>query len=105
MAWFRSVEEAEAFVEAYLAELGWVPDDPEPEEETTTEEIEEVITESFVEETYEKLEESEEETKTQTEEKPQDKKEDGGCGSTVSAGIFAIILLSTGVVFFKKKNH
>ena len=110
MAWFRSVEEAEAYVQNTMIELGWV-EETEPD---TTEPIE-VTTES-VKETTEPVKETIEPTETDVETKTEQttapkgdetvKADQGGCGSIVGFDIIAIVATAAivGSFSFKKKK-
>lgn len=105
MAWFRSVEEAEAYVQNTIKDLGWV----EETETVTSESVEETTVET--EETTVEAEETTVETnKTEQTTEPNadetDKADVGGCGSVVGFGAIAIVAVATvaGMVSFKKKE-
>ena len=96
---FRSVEEAEAYAEAYFTELGWVEETEAPTTEAPTEEATEVVTEA---------------PEATTEAPAVDIPVEGtdapakksGCGSVVGFGAIAIVAVAAvaGMVSFKKKD-
>ena len=102
MAWFRSVEEAEAYVQNTMKELGWTEETEAPETEAPTEEATEVVTEA--------PEATTEAPKADATEAPAGNETDapakGGCGSVVGFGAVAIVAVAAvaGMVSFKKKE-
>ncbi len=101
-AFFRTIEEAEAFVEAYLTNLGW-EEESEGITETTTEPTTESETIPYINVPVgtERPDETTRETESATE-----VKEQGGCVSAVGCGTIAIVTTIMGccMVFRKKKE-
>ncbi len=105
IAFFRNADEAKAYVENYLKDLGW-------EEETTvetTEETTEVTTEeTTVETTEETTEEKTENKSEQTTEKSDEteKPEEGGCASVIGFSAVAAVaaVAACGTVAFRKRE-
>ena len=108
---FRSVEDAEAYMDAYLASQGWTPDDGDDETDAPTD------TETDPQETDPQETNPQETNPQETEPQETDKQTEpggnagdntssGGCFGTVGFGAIAIITLAAGVGFvtFKKKK-
>ena len=102
MAWFRSVEEAEAYVQNTMKELGW------SDAEDTTEAPTEVQTEATTEATDVTTEapKGEQTTEAPKGEQTTEAPDEGGCGSVVGFGAIAIVAVAAvaGMVSFKKKE-
>ena len=101
-AMFRSVEEAEAYAEAYFTELGWVEETEAPTTEAPTEEATEVVTEAPEATTEAPADATEAPAGNETD-APAKK---SGCGSVVGFGAIAIVAVAAvaGMVSFKKKD-
>ncbi len=104
VAFFRTVEEAEAYVLNYVTELGWVET-----EEPTTEDVTEVTTEETAatteETTAEKLEDKTEEPEA-SEGGDETQKAEDGCASVVCfSAIAAVVAIGAiGTITFRKKR-
>ena len=118
MAWFRTVDEAQSYIEAYLTALGW--DNGEDTTATATEAPTETSTEAIDTTTDHQPPESDatetasksEGQETEYTEAPQTDAKDnaptqssGGCGSIVGFNTIAILIISSiGITAFKKKD-
>ena len=110
VAFFRNVDEASAYVESYLGELGWGAEDETtaaPVVETTeakTEEKTEAKTEAKTEEKTEAKTEAKTDAKTDAPATGDDKK--SGCGGVVGFGAIAVVAVAAvaGMVAFKKED-
>ena len=100
---FRTVEDAEAYVEAYLADKGWVKeevaDDP-TDTETDPQETEPQETEP------QETDPVTQDTDNQTDAGNADDNASGGCFGTVGFGAIAIVAVAAtaGYITFKKKD-
>ena len=102
---FRDVDEAEAYVESYMTELGWV--DPDAADEDTDAQTEATTEEQVVTTEEQQVVTTEKQDEVTTEAQGGgDDQTTGGCGSVVGFGAIAVVAVvaACGVVTFRKKE-